>query len=51
VAYAQNHKIPILKAQKGMGKEVAALTYLQRVERRNRHGVYCIFPSMETGSV
>ena len=50
VAYAQNHKIPIWKAQKGMSKEDAARTYLQRMERRNHHGVYCIFPSMEMGS-
>ena len=50
MAYAQNHKIPIWKAQKGMSKEDAARTYLQRMERRNHHGVYCIFPSMEMGS-
>jgi hypothetical protein len=45
--YARNHKIPILKAQKGVSKEGAVRPYLQRMERRNQHGVYCIFPSME----
>jgi len=49
-AYARNHKIPILKAQKGVSKENAVRPYLQRMERRKQHGVYCIFPSMEMGS-
>jgi predicted nucleotidyltransferase len=48
--YARNRKIPILKAQKGVSKEDAVRPYLQRMERRNRHGVYCIFTSMEMGS-
>ena len=48
--YARNHKIPILKAEKGVSKEDAVRPYLQRMERRNRHGVYCIFTSMEMGS-
>ena len=49
-AYARNHKIPILKAEKGMSKEKCVLPRLQRMERRNQHGVYCIFTSMEMGS-
>jgi hypothetical protein len=49
-AYARNHKIPILKAEKGMSKEDAVRPYLQRMERRNHDGLYCIFPSMEVGS-
>jgi hypothetical protein len=40
----------ILKAEKGVSKEDAVRPYLQRMERRNRHGVYCIFTSMEMGS-
>jgi hypothetical protein len=48
--YARNHKIPILKAEKGVSKEDAVRPYLQRMERRNQHGVYCIFPSMEMGT-
>jgi hypothetical protein len=47
--YARNHKIPILKAEKGVSKEDAVRPYLQRMERRKQHGVYCIFPSMEMG--
>ena len=47
--YARNHKIPILKAEKSVSKEGAVRPYLQRMERRNQHGVYCIFPSMEMG--
>ncbi len=49
-AYARNHKIPILKAQKGVSKEDAVRPYLHRMERRKHYGVYCIFPSMEMGS-
>ena len=48
--YARNHKIPILKAEKGVSKEDAVRPYLRRMERRNQDGVYCIFPSMEIGS-
>jgi len=48
--YARNHKIPIIKAQKGVSKEDAVRPHLQRMERRNQHGVYCIFTSMEMGS-
>jgi len=49
-AYARNHKVPILKPEKGVKKEDAVRPYLQRMERRNQHGVYCIFTSMEMGS-
>jgi hypothetical protein len=48
--YARNHKIPILQAEKGVSKEDAVQPYLQRMERRNQHGVYCIFRGMEMGS-
>ena len=49
-SYARNHKIPVLKAEKGMSKENCVLPHLQRMERRNQHGVYCIFTSLEMGS-
>jgi hypothetical protein len=48
--YARNHKIPVLKAEKGMKKEDCVRPHLQRMERRNQHGVYCIFTGMEMGS-
>jgi len=48
--YARNHKIPILKAEKGVSKEDCVRPLLQRMERRRQHGVYCIFTSMEMGS-
>jgi hypothetical protein len=48
--YARNHKIPVLKAEKGVSKEHCVRPHLQRMERRNQHGVYCIFTSMEAGS-
>lgn len=48
--YARNHKIPILKAEKGVSKEDCVRPHLQRMERRNQHGVCCIFTSMEMGS-
>jgi hypothetical protein len=41
-AYARNHKIPIMKAEKGVSKEACARSHLQRMERRNQHGVYLI---------
>jgi len=49
-AYARNHKIPIMKAEKGVSKEDRVRPHLQRMERRNQHGVYFIFTSMEMGS-
>jgi hypothetical protein len=45
-SYARNHKIPMLRAEKGVSKEDAVRPHLQRMERRNQHGVYCIFTSM-----
>jgi hypothetical protein len=48
--YARNHKIPILKAEKGVSKEDLVRPHLQRMERRRQHGVYCIFTGMEMGS-
>src|SRR5206468_1459515 len=39
--YARNHKIPVLKAEKGVSKENAVRPHLQRMERRNQTGVYC----------
>ena len=48
--YARNHKIPIVKGEKGLNKEDCARQHLQRMERRNQHGVYLIITSMEIGS-
>jgi hypothetical protein len=48
--YARNHKIPLLKAEKGESKEDAVRPYLQHMEQQNQPGVYCIFTSMEMGS-
>ena len=48
--YARNHKIPILKAEKGIRKEDLVRPHLERMARRGQHGVYCIFTSMEMGS-
>jgi hypothetical protein len=49
-AYARNHKIPIKSPEKGVSKESFVRPFLQRMERSNQHGVYCIIPSMERGS-
>ena len=48
--YARNHKIPLMRAEKGVSKEDYVRPHLQRMERRRQHGVYCIFTSMEMGS-
>jgi hypothetical protein len=48
--YARNHKIPMLKAEKGVSKEAVVRPHLHRMERRNQDGVYCIFTSMEMGN-
>ena len=48
--YARNHRIPLLKAEKGVSKEDMVRPYLQRMERRNQHGLCCIITSMEMGS-
>ena len=47
--YARNHKVPMLKAEKGKSKEDCVRPLLQRMERRNQHGLCCIFTSMEMG--
>ncbi len=49
-SYARNHKIPLLKAEKGVSKENAVRPHLQRMKGRNQHGVYCILSSMEMGN-
>ena len=48
--YARNHKIPMLDPKKGVSKEDTVRPHLKRMERRDQHGVYCIFRSMEMGS-
>ena len=35
--YARNHKIPVMKAEKGVSKEDCVRPHLQRMERRNQH--------------
>lgn len=49
-SYARNHKIPVIKAEKGISKEDYVRPYFERMRRRNQHGVCCIFTSMEIGS-
>jgi hypothetical protein len=41
---------PILKAEKGVSKEDAVRPYLNAWSGAIKHGVYCIFTSMEMGS-
>jgi len=48
--YARNHKVPMKKREKGMDMEDPVRPPLQRRERRNQHGVYYIFTSLERGS-
>jgi hypothetical protein len=48
-AFARNHKIPTEWAEKGVRKEDYVRPYAQRMERRNRFGVYFILKSMEVG--
>jgi hypothetical protein len=48
-AYADNHRIPMEWAEKGIRKEDYVLPALRRMERRNAYGVYFIFKSMEQG--
>ena len=48
-AFARNHKIPAEWAEKGVRKEDYVRPYAQRMERRNRFGVYFILKSMEVG--
>jgi len=44
-AFARNHKIPAEWAEKGVRKEDYVRPYAQRMERRNRFGVYFILGS------
>ena len=46
-AFARNQKIPIEWAEKGVRKEDYVRPYQQRMERRNRFGVYFILKSMQ----
>src|SRR5215467_10611679 len=46
-AYARNHKIPYSKQR---SKVKCILPHLQRMDRRNQHGVYGLFTRMEMGS-
>jgi hypothetical protein len=48
-AFARNHKIPIEWAEKGVRKEDYVRPCQQRMERKNRFGVYFILKSMEVG--
>src|ERR1017187_7071243 len=48
-SYARNHKIPLEWAEKQIRKEDYVLTYLRRLEREDRYGVYFIFQAMEQG--
>jgi hypothetical protein len=48
-AFARNHKIPMEWAQKGVRKEDYVRPYLERMQRRDRYGVYFILQSMEQG--
>ena len=48
-AYADNHKLPMEWAEKGLRKEDHVLPALRRMEKRGAYGVYFIFKSMEQG--
>ncbi len=48
-AYARNHGIPIEWAEKGVRKEDYVVPALCRLTKKNGHGVYFIFRSMEQG--
>src|SRR5580700_9146066 len=41
---------PPAEGGEGVSKEDSVRPHLQRMEKRNQHGVYCIFTSMEMGS-
>ena len=49
-SYARNHKILVVKGEKGLNKELFARQHLLPMERRNQYGVYLIITSMEMGS-
>lgn len=48
-AFTRKQKIPIEWAEKGVRKEDYVRSYLRRMERQNRFGVYFILKSMEVG--
>jgi hypothetical protein len=48
-AFARNHKIPMVWADKRLRKENYVLPALRRIETSNAFGVYFIFKSMEQG--
>jgi len=49
-AFARNHRIPIVWAEKGVRKEDHVLPWQRRMARHNGYGVYFIFRSMEQGA-
>jgi hypothetical protein len=49
-AFARNHQLPIEWAEKGVRKEDHVKRWLQRMQRKNRYGVYFLFKSMEQGT-
>jgi len=49
-AYALQHRLPLPWAPKGVRKEDFVRLWLQRMERQNRYGVYCILKSKEQGN-
>ena len=48
-AYARNHQIPIVWAEKGVRKQDHVLPWQRRMVKNNAYGVYFIFRSMEQG--
>ncbi len=48
-AYASNHRIPLQWAEKGVRKEDYVRPWQKKMQRRQQHGVYFIFKSMEQG--
>src|SRR6266581_3727098 len=48
-AYADNHRIPMEWAEKGVRKEDYVVPALRRMDKTNTYGVYFIFKSMEQG--
>jgi hypothetical protein len=48
-AFARNHGLPIVWAEKGVRKEDHVLPYLRRLAKHDGYGVYFIFKSMEQG--
>lgn len=48
-AFARNHELPIVWAEKGVRKEEHVLPWRKRLEKNAAYGVYFIFKSMEQG--